>query len=145
VNVGYLELFTSPWNSQNAILAVMANSADGLPLAGNMLLQEESVGRLGGNFSIIYGSQILNTDTRLGVSAKGLVSELPVAVVATSAANDQGTTNTSAPPVVISRPKWIIPALIVLVLAIIVVSAFALRRSSFNSSKKSNSEQGKKE
>lgn len=145
VNVGYLELFSSPWNSENAILAVMANSADGIPLAGNMLLKEDAIGKLGGNFSIVYENQILNTDTRLGVSAKGLVSQLPVAVAVTPVANTQDGTNAPAPLEIIGRPKWIIPALIVLVLAIIVVAAFALRRSSFNSSKKSNFEQDKKE
>lgn len=143
VSVGYLQLLLSPWNSDNAILAVMANSADGLPLAGNMLTQEEKISNLAGNFSIIYGSQVLSTDTRLGVSSNGLVSELPVAVTVTPVGG--GNTQEPAPAEIAGgRPGWILPALIVLILATFIVVGVALGRSFFSSSKKNNPEQDNK-
>lgn len=147
VNVGYLELFESPWNSERAILGVMANSSDGLPYAGNMLVQEDSVELLGGNFAIIYGEQILSTDTRLGVSRDGLVSELPVAVTVTPSNNNDPNTDdgTITPPEVIDRPGWILPTLIFLVLVTLGVAGYLIYRTFFAEAKKAGTESDKKE
>lgn len=144
VNVGYLELFESPWNSERSVLAVMGNSEDGLPYAGNMLLGEDSVEMLGGNFSIIYGEQVLNTDTRLGVSRDGLVSELPVAVTVTPSSNTNAG-GVTAPPQVIERPGWLIPTLIILILVTLMVAGYMIYRTFFASSKKTGVDQDKEE
>lgn len=144
VNVGYLQLFTSPWNTDKVILAVMANSPEGLPLAGDMMVTDTSIEKLGGNFSIIYGAQVLNTDTRLGVGSGGLVSELPVAVTVTPSGISQDSQNTPATPEIEGRPTWIMPVLLVLLFASLVVVGIAIRRSFAGSAKKMNVEQDKK-
>ncbi|MBK7454023.1 MAG: cellulose biosynthesis cyclic di-GMP-binding regulatory protein BcsB [Anaerolineales bacterium] len=77
VSVGSVQLLTSPWASDRAILTVMGNTDQGIPMAGEVLVKDNLVNQLNGNFSILYGDQILTTDTRLGLVKEGVVGGLP--------------------------------------------------------------------
>lgn len=106
-SVGYLQLLASPWNPDNSILAVLGNTSAGIPMAGATLLKDDLVAKLTGNFAVLYGSQVVSTDTRLGISKDSIISQLPVAVTATPAQDlsyPQIPSGTAE-----SRPWWIIP------------------------------------
>jgi hypothetical protein len=126
-SVGYLQLLSSPWNSDRVLLTVLGNNELGIPMSGVTLTNDELVSKLSGNFAIVYQDQIVATDTRLGISREGIISELPVAVTVTPSA--QSTTLTPVQAVVEQRPAWILPAIIltsvftVLVLIILMLRA----------------------
>ena len=134
-SVGYLQVLSSPFNPDLVILAVLGNTDLGIPMAGATLSQELLVSQLAGNFSIVYQDQIVSTDTRLGISKQGIVSELPVAVTVTPAAAVTDPSIPESPVVIQERPAWILPAMIVtssvLVLALVVIASRGLlgRRS----------------
>lgn len=128
VSVGYVQLLTSPWASDRAILTVMGNTDQGIPMAGEVLVKDNLVNQLNGNFSILYGDQILTTDTRLGLVKEGVVGGLPVAVTS----NPPTSLSTPAPlgtPVIQGRAGWLLPALIGLTVAILIIAAIVIRNS----------------
>lgn len=126
-NVGYLQLLASPFNADRTVLAVLGNTQAGIPMASKVLTQDDLVAKLGGNFGILYGDQILTTDTRLGISKDGLISELPVAVTVTPE-------SVTAPPsqpqgqTVEKRPGWILPVIGVSTLLILAFLIFVFIR-----------------
>jgi hypothetical protein len=123
-SVGYLQLLSSPWNSDRVLLAVLGNTELGIPMAGLTLTKDESVSKLNGDFAIIYQDQIVTTDTRLGISREGIVSELPVAVTVTPSIPPVSSESPPQAPVEI-RPNWILPAIMVttvfMVIALIIL------------------------
>ncbi|RME08300.1 MAG: hypothetical protein D6803_01575 [Anaerolineae bacterium] len=124
-SVGYIELFNSPWNSNNAIMAVMGSSADGLRAAGTALTDGNLRAGLGGNFSLVFENQVLSADTRPPATDYGLPA---------SAAEGE----TSSPLVpqtnvpIQGRPAWVLPAIGLavagMVLVILVAALNAMRR-----------------
>lgn len=131
VSVGYLELLPSPWNLDNVILAVMGNSEVGIPMATRALLEETLANQLIGNFSILYGTQVLSTDTRLGPTRDGLTAEMPDDAIVQEEAAPLAEDVTQAEPqdfVVRGTPDWIIPLLGASSLIILVLVIFVLRR-----------------
>jgi cellulose synthase operon protein B len=128
VSVGYLQLATSPWNPDHVVLAVMGNADDGIPMAGLSLIKEELALQLQGNFAIIYGDQILTTDTRLGPARESLVGGLPVAVTVTpSQAEETSPEQQIVQPEIQGRTGWILPVLIAISIILIGLAIFALR------------------
>ena len=144
-SVGYLQVLVSPFNPEKVIMAVLGNTALGVPMAGTTLTQDVLVSQLSGNFSIVYEDQIVSTDTRLGISKQGIVSELPVAVTVTPAVVE-----TSASPLqdtqiaIQERPVWIIPAILitsavmVLVIIFLAIRGMAGRKSHKSSKNEEN-------
>ena len=63
--MGYMEIMPSPWNSDNVILAILGNTAQGLSWATSSLIDPDLRNRLAGNFAVINDKQIITTDTRL--------------------------------------------------------------------------------
>ncbi|MFM8321653.1 MAG: cellulose biosynthesis cyclic di-GMP-binding regulatory protein BcsB [Chloroflexota bacterium] len=63
--LGYLQLFSSPWNKARVVLGVLGSSPDGLQSAGNALIQAPLQARLSGNFAVLRNRQLLTADTRL--------------------------------------------------------------------------------
>jgi cellulose synthase operon protein B len=122
-SVGYLEVLSSPFNSERVIMAVLGNTELGIPMAGATLTQDELVSKLTGNFSIIYYDQIVSTDTRLGVSKQGIVSELPVAVTVTPSAAISDPLLPDSQVFVEERPRWILPAIIITSVLMVMVLA----------------------
>ena len=125
-SVGYLQLLPSPWNLDNTILAVLGNTTDGIPMAGTTLTKDDLIARLSGNFAVLYGNQVVSTDTRLGVGKESIISQLPVAVTATPGQTE------STPQVsggkLVSRPLWIIPVFGIITASILILLIVMLRR-----------------
>jgi len=101
---GYVELFTSPWNPDNLILAALGNSPQGAAWAASALVDAPLRSRLAGNFAVINGTQVLTTDTRLSPYAQ--VQDTIAAVDAPASASKIDLT---PPPA--NQPAWILPAI----------------------------------
>jgi hypothetical protein len=127
VSVGYLELLTSPWNPDRSVLAIAGNTSDGVSMASESLLNDDTAEELIGNFAIVYGDQIVTTDTRLGQAKESIVGELPVAVTVTPASEDVNATSEPSNPVTVSRSNWILPVLIVIFVLVIGIAVVVLR------------------
>ncbi len=123
VNVGYLQILESPWNPEMIILAVMGNSELGIPMAADALTNETLLAKLNGNFAVVYGTQILTTDTRLGQASQGLIGSLPVSVTAVPTDSGQTPFQTSE---IQGRPTWIMPAFLVITVIIVILAGFRL-------------------
>lgn len=84
-DLGYLELFSSPWNSEAVILGVFGTSTNGVEYAVNALLTPEIRDKLSGNFAALDGSNSTIIDTRTGLGLGRIISNpnLPVESVAT--------------------------------------------------------------
>lgn len=131
ISVGYIQLLSSPWNPERAILTVMGNTEQGIPMAGRILVQDDLINQLNGNFSILYGDQILTTDTRLGPTTGGIAGQLPVVV-------------TSIPPVTLTslpagineiqgRAGWLLPVLVISTIIIVLLIVILVVRNSITS------------
>lgn len=117
VSMGYLELLQAPWNQERIIYAVLGSTAEGLQWAGAALTDAALRSRLGGNFAVVRGAQVLTSDSRLGAGTGGLIATAAPGVVATQPA--------AAPAAPSPRPAWIVPAIIaagVLLIAVIVIA-----------------------
>ena len=140
-SVGYLQLLPSPWNSEKVVLAVLGNTQDGIPMAGVTLTRDELTSELAGNFAIIYGDQVLTTDTRLGISKEGLISGLSVAVTVTPSSVAVPPTQVQSQAVE-KRPGWILPLIVFITLLIVGFLAFILYRE-FRKGSSRNEDNGK--
>ena len=125
-SVGYLQLLPSPWNPDHVIMAVLGNTADGVPMAGVTLTQDDLVARLAGNFAVLYTDQVVTTDTRLGISKESIIAQLPVAVTVTPLPE------TIAPPTataqIESRPSWILPVFGIVTVSLVGFLVLMLRK-----------------
>jgi hypothetical protein len=132
VSVGYLQLIPSPWNGDRTTLAVLGNTNEGIPMAGEALVNPDISSKLQGNFAIIYNNQVVSTDTRLGPSKESIIGELPIAVTVTPVQNEATTAlpNTIPPAEVQSRAGWILPMLIVILLLALGIAFFVIRTRS---------------
>ena len=104
--VGYVELFSSPWNEGNVIIAAMGNLRQGTTWAISALYTTSLRSKLAGNFAVINDQQVTTTDTRIS---------LPQEVVSTSDSQDLVIIPPSAAetsPFASERPVWILPTLI---------------------------------
>lgn len=118
--MGYVEMFASPWNAENVVLAVLGNSSNGLGWASNSIIDTTLRSKLAGNFAVINGTQVLTSDTQINPtinSGTGLQ-----VVIATATGTPDQTAN------VVERPAWIYPAfgvLLFFILAIIVLKVWS--------------------
>jgi len=127
VNVGYLQLLPSPWKGDNSILLVSGNSDTGVLMAAEKMTASALVSQLSGNFAILYGSQVLATDTRLGQSKEALGVELPVVVTVTPSSLTANFPESDMSQVE-ERPSWVLPAIIALsVVSLLIVIVIVLR------------------
>jgi hypothetical protein len=104
VNLGYLQLLSSPWNEKNTILAVMGTTDLGLQWGGNALLDPRRRGQLDGNFAVANDLQVLTSDTRSTAGSINL-----------SATAAPGALPTFVNPVqvqAVGRPVWVLPGAI---------------------------------
>ncbi|MCQ3936870.1 MAG: hypothetical protein DPW18_07460 [Chloroflexi bacterium] len=132
VSVGYLQLLPSPWNARGVILAVMGNTEEGVPMAGQSLLSETLTAKLQGNFAIVYGDELVSTDTRLGPTKDGLAGQLPPEMVTTPEAEQTPAPeeSTAAQPEgeVEARAGWILPVIVISTLLILATVLIVRRR-----------------
>jgi hypothetical protein len=127
---GYVELFTSPWNPNNMVIAALGNSPQGVTWASAALVDAPLRTRLAGNFAIISsGTQVFTADTRLS-SSTPLVE--PVSVSAGTSGSKIDLT-----PFPVKQPEWILPAIytasgsLLLVLIVATIAALIQRRKGF--------------
>ena len=106
--VGYVELLPSPWNEGNIIIAAVGNLPQGTAWAISALYKSSLRSSLAGNFAIINDQQVTTTDTRISMPQDSTsLGEPTTDVVAIPPVVD------TTAPVIIERPAWILPALIV--------------------------------
>ena len=128
VSAGYIQLLQSPWNSNLAILMVMGNTEEGVSLAGEALVNDASLNQLRGNFSILFGDQILSVDTRLlGLNNSNVIANptaSDVVVPPTSTTNILSGQETSPS----GRAGWILPTVVVSTIVVLIIGVFAIWR-----------------
>jgi cellulose synthase operon protein B len=121
-NLGYVQLFESPWNSNRAVLAVLGSSPNGVTWAGYALSSADLRSEFSGDLALVNGEQILAMDSRLSYSAGSVALDVPAAEVEVPVP-DMATDDT---PEVVSRPGWLLPALIGVVALMLLVVVFAM-------------------
>jgi hypothetical protein len=123
---GYVQLFPSPWNPNNLVVAALGNSPQGVLWAASALVDAPLRSRLAGNFAAISGTQAVTTDTRLSPYAQN-----PEPVTGNLLPGIDSKVDLTPPPA--NHPSWILPviyvasALIVLVLLAALVGAWVRR------------------
>lgn len=118
--LGYVETMTSPWNSNNAVLAILGNQQQGLMWATTSFIDPDLRSELAGNFAVINDRQILTTDTRLSSSVNIETSGEPGVSVIPPA----GDTTPQIP----ESPEWILPVFISLLALIVLIIVVAIIR-----------------
>ena len=113
--IGYVELFPSPWNSRNVVIAALGNLRQGAKWGVSALYEASLRSQLTGNFAAINDQQVITTDTRL---VPGEVTSSPTSQPGELAAPTSVVTILR--PDAVNRPAWILPAL-TMTLGLIVV------------------------
>jgi len=113
--VGYVEFLPSPWNEKNIVIVAVGNLRQGAAWAASALYESSLRSRLAGNFAVINGQQVTTTDTRVSLPAESVMptSQPNVAVIPPSV--------DTTVPIVISRPIWILPALVITLVVIVLI------------------------
>lgn len=126
--LGYLELFSPPWNSERTILGVFGSTPEGVAWALQTLVDGHLRGKLNGNFAVVRGEHVYTSDTRIGIGS-GNLSATAVPGGEPTPLVQMPTDNTTPPP---ARPGWIIPTIVgssaVALLLIIVVAVRSFRK-----------------
>jgi hypothetical protein len=126
--VGYVELFPSPWNDENVIVAALGNTEKGIFWAVSHLVEPLSWD-MAGNFTAISDKQVFTADTRLSILTPNIISEgdqeLVVEALPPSIVEDD-----FAPPPAY-RPAWLLPAIegSIVLIGIIIVAVLITSRS----------------
>ncbi len=107
-------------------MAVLGNTADGVPMAGITLTRDDLVARLAGNFAVLYTDQVVTTDTRLGISKESIIAQLPVAVTVTPLPETITPPTATAP--IESRPSWILPVVGIVTVSLVGFLLLMLRK-----------------
>lgn len=114
--LGYVELISSPWNTENVVLATLGTTTQGVAWATSSLIDPNISGQLAGNFAVVNDQQVLTTDTRSAFSTINEVAtpfpevDLPLPISAPATAH----------------PSWILPVLLITLAVIILVLAFVI-------------------
>jgi hypothetical protein len=129
VSVGYLELMSSPYNSQKAMLVVSGNDDAGVSKAAAALLLSDLRSQLAGLFAVTNGTQVATRSTNSIYSVVGTVVPGVEPVVVTPISG------LVQPTPVYTRPTWLIPLIgvsvvgIVLLMIIVSISAYSRNRA----------------
>ena len=122
--LGYIELFSSPWNADNVVLAILGNTQQGLNWASSTLVDPTLRPKLAGNYAEIIGRQVLTYDTRTSMSSSP-VNYPPQVPTETTVAPTPSVVSTSYPP---QTSIWVFPALIIsLVLFVLILIVVIIR------------------
>jgi hypothetical protein len=120
-DVGYLELFHTPWNENMLILTVLGNTQTGLEQAASILLDPGSQNLLWGNVAIADATKLSVANS--SSPAPQILSQ-PTPILNTENGAEMTDSNVS--------PPWILPAMgvstTILVLIIVVVALNSIRR-----------------
>jgi hypothetical protein len=107
--LGYLELFSSPWNADNGVLAILGNTQQGLNWASSTLIDPTLRSRLAGNYAEINGRQVITHDTRTNMLSSPINSS-PQALTETIVAPTSFVASNSNPT---QTSIWVFPTLII--------------------------------
>lgn len=118
-SLGYLELLTSPWNDQRAVMAVLGTTPDGVASAGNALVVSAIRNTLKGNFAVIDGTASLVADTRIGTGAGALAAGLGLGMTVQPTLSP--VSPAQAEPVQVKTGKDVIPPALAVVTALIIM------------------------
>lgn len=118
-SLGYLELLTSPWNDQRAVMAVLGTTPDGVASAGNALVVSAIRNTLKGNFAVIDGTASLVADTRIGTGAGALAAGLGLGMTVQPTLSP--ISPAQAEPVQVKTGKDVIPLMLAVVIALIIL------------------------
>lgn len=113
-DVGYIELFLSPWGTGRLAMLVSGNTENGVALASSALAGGDFRGSLAGNFSIISSGQIVSLDTRYPVSSELLDAQA-------GEVTQTITTQVQVSKVQQENMVWMIPVVIIITLLTIAV------------------------
>ncbi len=112
VPLGYLQMFPTDWsNGRHHVLLVSGNSEAGLQQAAHALTTTNLHNQLHGNVAIVDGDQIAIANKRL--------TESVTEIEATAAGDNSEVTIPTEISVSDGRPGWLLPLLIISVLALI--------------------------
>ncbi len=109
-DIGYLQIITSPWQSEHSILLITGNTDAGLTRATEALLAPEVRGGLTGNLTVVQDDQIQTSDTRL---EKTVVQQPQAADASANTWSGAAAAPTVASGVTApSTPGWVLPLVI---------------------------------
>ena len=117
---GYVELLSSPWNTDTMVLVALGNTTDGVTWAGSALSDSLLRSQLAGNFAVINHTQVKTTDTRLGQLSSNYIEPTIQPPVA------EPSSPIDVPAILSARPSWILPVLIVVGVLILITLIFVL-------------------
>ena len=126
--VGYVEFLPSPWNESNFVVVAVGNLRQGANWAASALYDASLRSRLAGNFAVINDQQVTTTDTRISSPA----AEIPVSTTQPEVVVVPPSVDTVT-PVPVSRPAWILPALVLTVGLIVLMLIGVLYNSAVQS------------
>lgn len=118
--VGYVQLLRSPWNPERIIIAALGNTTQGVEWSASGLYKSSIRSRLAGNFAIINDQQVTTADTRLGPPETGSSTIQPDVVAVPPVVTPSGD------PVPVTRPIWILPALVISLVLMIAIIVYVL-------------------
>lgn len=130
-DLGYLQLFSPPWNENVTALAILGTTSLGVTYAGQAITDASIRGRLVGDFATLDGTQEIVVDSQSGLGTGLLIPNLgPAVTIATQEAitpNQEVDTN--------ATKRAILPALIavIVLMVIVIVLAIVLRQKNTNS------------
>lgn len=81
-SMGVLQLLSAPANPRQTIVAVLGNSAEGVQLAANALINKDQREKLLGDVAVIDSTQVLVANTRPAPVAQAALTEPPQTTVA---------------------------------------------------------------
>ncbi|GAP14498.1 bacterial cellulose synthase subunit [Longilinea arvoryzae] len=131
-SIGYLELTASPWGKGRNILAVLGSTDAGLLDSSGAVSVSELSSKLGGDFAVVRGEQILTSDTRLGVGTGNLSGTLIPETPAQTQVPDAASTLPATTVPLASQTGWILPVVGILSGVILVIIVIALATSKRN-------------
>ncbi len=118
-SMGYIELFSSPWESSHWVLALLGSTPEGLGWAHNAISTSSLRGQVTGNFVAVNKNMIYSTDTRVSLTTI-VPGAVPISTIDPAATSIGQAGNTTTSP---ASPNWILVAIItVSILTVIIIT-----------------------
>ncbi len=138
--IGYMQVFSAPWDNKQVVLAVLGTSPQSLVNSGAAFSDPNIQTALTGNFAILNGSQVIAMDTRYNTNVAGAFVNTPVEVEVSPeeiSGQTSDSTASSEPSIAGQLPenRWILPLLItsvgiaVLIVIGVIISSVVSRRN----------------
>ncbi len=119
--LGYLELFSSPWNQSGLSLGIFGTSPEGIAFGVDAILNLTSRDTLAGNFATLDGNKAVVVDTRTGVGLGQFQSKLDSSIISTASPELIPSANIDQAKTEVVQSRLIIAAGIIGVVILMVV------------------------